>query len=296
MITDIFDEIQASYPQLYDSNGCRNDIPGGWKEIAVFLHEGLAALPSPPKISQIKEKMGALRVYLAAGHANNEQAKTLISEAVNWSTHVCAITGEPGRLMNIGGFMVVASDKAAEQIAKERGVTIQLPVGHAVYPGSFDPITSGHLDVIRSAMQCFGKLTIGIGVNPRKTPFFDQDMRAEMIRRAVMRGVFGGCQFDIVPYEGLTVDFCNRIGANIIARGLRAVADFESELQMAQANDEMNSLVHTVFFPTHASNSFISSSLVREVVAQKKLGLAWKWMPRPAYELMKESLNAEQPD
>jgi len=138
----------------------------------------------------------------------------------------------------------------------------------AVYPGSFDPITFGHLDVIGRAAGVFERLVVGVLVNPRKSPMFDLDERMATIREAVgeqLSGLAG--RIEVTSFDGLTVDFAGTLGAAFIVRGLRAVSDFESEMQMAHTNRKLAPAVDTVFFMTSLEHAYLSSSLVKEIAA-----------------------------
>lgn len=138
----------------------------------------------------------------------------------------------------------------------------------ALYPGSFDPITLGHIDVIGRACGIFDKLIVGVLVNPKKTPLLDLDDRIATIREAVDEGlpdVTG--QIDVASFDGLTVDYARGQGARFIVRGLRAISDFESELQMAHTNRKLYPDVDTVFFMTSLEHAYLSSSLVKEIAS-----------------------------
>ena len=138
----------------------------------------------------------------------------------------------------------------------------------AVYPGSFDPITNGHLDIIARAAAVFDTVIIGVLANPRKTPLLPVDTRIEIIRAALVDDV--GPRLDHVTveaFDGLTVDFCRAHQANAIVRGLRAISDFESEMQLAHNNRVLAPEVDTVFFMTSVENGYVSSSLVKEISA-----------------------------
>ena len=131
----------------------------------------------------------------------------------------------------------------------------------AVYPGSFDPITYGHLDIIRRAAEVFDKVIVGVLKNQTKTPLFDFDERVEMIREAVKELP----NVEVVSLHGLLIEFTKKMNADVIVRGIRAVSDFEYELMMAQTNKQLNPEVETMFFATSAKYSFLSSSTVREL-------------------------------
>ena len=136
----------------------------------------------------------------------------------------------------------------------------------ALYPGSFDPITFGHLDVIGRAATVFDRLTVGVLTNPRKSPMLSLDERIEVIREAVATELGDVAKrVDVAGFDGLTVDFALKIGAGFIVRGLRAVSDFETELQMAHTNRKLAPKVDTIFFMTSLEHSYLSSSLVKEI-------------------------------
>ena len=135
----------------------------------------------------------------------------------------------------------------------------------AVYPGSFDPITNGHLDVIRRAARVFDRVVVAVLGNPRKAPLFDAATRVEVIRQAIAGEPDLAGRIDVATFDGLTVDFCRQAGAAFLVRGLRAIADFESELQLAHNNHQLAPDVDTVFFMTSLEHSYVSSSLVKEI-------------------------------
>ena len=132
----------------------------------------------------------------------------------------------------------------------------------ALFPGSFDPITKGHYDIVERAIPLFDKIVIGIGTNVSKKYMFPIEKRVEFIKEA-----FKGYEtIEVTPYEGLTVDFCDEIDAQFILRGLRNPADFEFEKAIAHANRKMNDKIEMVFLLTSSGKSYISSSIVRDVM------------------------------
>jgi pantetheine-phosphate adenylyltransferase len=138
----------------------------------------------------------------------------------------------------------------------------------AVYPGSFDPMTNGHLDVVARAAAVFDRVVFAVLVNPRKSePIFPTDVRLAVIREAVDEccPVDVAARIDIESFDGLTVEFCRTRGARFVVRGLRAISDFESELQMAHMNRKLDPEVDTVFFMSALEHSYLSSSLVKEI-------------------------------
>ena len=130
----------------------------------------------------------------------------------------------------------------------------------AVCPGSFDPVTHGHLDVIGRAATLFDEVVVGVGVNASKSRLFTPDERLDMLRRACAD--WGNVR--VAGFTGLLTDFCRAEGISAIVKGLRAVSDFDYELQMAQMNASLTD-VQTVFMPTSPEWSFLASSLVKEI-------------------------------
>ncbi len=137
----------------------------------------------------------------------------------------------------------------------------------ALYPGSFDPITFGHLDVIGRAAGLFDRLVVGVLVNPRKSPVLDLEERMAAIRESVAEELGAAAVIEVDSFDGLTVDFARRLGASFIVRGLRAVSDFESELQMAHTNRKLAPEVDTLFLMTALEHAYLSSSLVKEIAS-----------------------------
>ncbi|HEY6571072.1 MAG TPA: pantetheine-phosphate adenylyltransferase [Candidatus Limnocylindrales bacterium] len=135
----------------------------------------------------------------------------------------------------------------------------------AVYPGSFDPITNGHLDVIARAARVFDRVVVAVLGNPRKSPLLAADERVAIIGEAVAADPRLAGRVEVRTFDGLTVEFCHEVGAGFLVRGLRAIADFETELQLAHNNHQLAPDVDTVFFMTSLQHSYISSSLVKEI-------------------------------
>jgi len=131
-----------------------------------------------------------------------------------------------------------------------------------VYPGTFDPVTLGHMDIIRRGAKLVDRLVIGVTTNPSKSPMFTIDERMAMVQREV-EGVAG--EIHVVSFDSLLMDFAEREGAKVIVRGLRAVADFEYEYQMAGMNQQINPRVETVFLMADVSLQPIASRLVKEI-------------------------------
>ena len=138
----------------------------------------------------------------------------------------------------------------------------------AVYPGSFDPITNGHLDIVARAAAVFDMVIIGVLANPRKTPLLPVETRIAVIREALAAQTgLPLARLEIKSFDGLTVDFCHANAATAIVRGLRAVSDFESEMQLAHNNRVLARDLDTVFFMTSVENGYVSSSLVKEIAS-----------------------------
>ena len=137
----------------------------------------------------------------------------------------------------------------------------------AVYPGSFDPITNGHLDIIERAANVFDRVIVGVLANPRKAPLLDVETRIRIIRDALRDAGAPPDRIDVESFDGLTVDLCRARGAGSIVRGLRAISDFETEMQLAHNNRVLAGEIDTVFFMTSVANGYVSSSLVKEISA-----------------------------
>nr|WP_302054100.1 pantetheine-phosphate adenylyltransferase [Sphingomonas tagetis] len=131
-----------------------------------------------------------------------------------------------------------------------------------VYPGTFDPITLGHMDIIRRGAKLVDRLVIGVTTNPSKNPMFTVEERMEMVKREVA-DIAG--EIHVVSFDSLLMDFAEREGASVIVRGLRAVADFEYEYQMAGMNQQLNGRIETVFLMADVSLQPIASRLVKEI-------------------------------
>jgi pantetheine-phosphate adenylyltransferase len=133
--------------------------------------------------------------------------------------------------------------------------------GIAIDPGTFDPVTRGHIDIVRRALKMFDGVIIGVADSPAKRPFFNLDERLEMLQT-----VFDGePNLQVKPFSGLLIDFARVNGASIIVRGLRAISDFEYEVQLAGMNRSLAPEIETVFLTAAQRYAFVSSSLVREI-------------------------------
>ena len=131
----------------------------------------------------------------------------------------------------------------------------------AVFPGSFDPITNGHLDIVDRGLAVFDRVRMAILMNPEKQPLFSVEERVAIIREAYR----GNPRVDVDTFSGLLVDYAERVGAGVIIRGIRAISDFEYELQMALMNRRLNPQIETVFMIPAESYSYVSSRLVKEI-------------------------------
>jgi len=135
----------------------------------------------------------------------------------------------------------------------------------AIYPGSFDPVTNGHLDIIERGCKLFDEIIIGILVNPDKQPFFTVQERQEMLTEVVKSISHGRCAVRVDSFSGLLVNYAVAQEANVIVRGIRAISDYEYELQMALMNRRLEAGIETVFMMPAETYSYVSSRLVKEV-------------------------------
>lgn len=137
----------------------------------------------------------------------------------------------------------------------------------AVYPGSFDPVTFGHIDVVGRAAAVFDRVIVAVLENPRKQPLLATEERVAVLRGSLdeLLDPATAGRLEVAMFDGLTVDFCHARGATFIVRGLRAISDFEAEIQLAHNNRILAPDVDTVFFMTSLEHSYVSSSLVKEI-------------------------------
>lgn len=167
----------------------------------------------------------------------------------------------------------------------------------AVYPGSFDPITNGHLDILERATKVFDRVIIGVLANPRKSALLSVDERIRVIRESIATAVLAqshpgmgdDARIEITAFDGLTVDFCHAHGATAIVRGLRAISDFEIEMQLAHNNRILAPDVDTVFFMTSIDNGYVSSSLVKEIATFG--GDVSAMLPGPAESALRAAID-----
>ncbi len=159
----------------------------------------------------------------------------------------------------------------------------------ALYPGTFDPITNGHLDILKRALQLFDQIVVTVAVNPKKTPLFSMEERIELIQD-VLKHEIGNNRVEVEGFGGLLIDFARKKKACAIIRGLRAVSDFEYELQMALMNRRLADEVITVFLMPHENYSYLNSTIVKEVA--RLGGDVSDFVPPQVKEALLKKLNA----
>lgn len=155
----------------------------------------------------------------------------------------------------------------------------------AIYPGSFDPITKGHLDILQTATQIFDKVIIAVARNSEKQGFLPVETRVQLIKESVKD--LENVEVDF--FEGLTINYARKKGATVLIRGLRAVSDFEYELQLSQANSALASEIKTVFLTTKPKYNFISSSTIKEIFLNN--GDISKFVPEPVFKYLSNLNN-----
>ena len=137
----------------------------------------------------------------------------------------------------------------------------------AIYPGTFDPITYGHIDVIKKALKLFDKIIVAVSHGSNKKYLFTPDERIEITKKALFLDLkLNKKKIDIISFQSLTTDLCKKYKSNIILRGLRAVSDFEYEFQLAGMNRKLNNNIETIFLMSDVENQIISSRFVKEIV------------------------------
>jgi pantetheine-phosphate adenylyltransferase len=155
----------------------------------------------------------------------------------------------------------------------------------AVYAGSFDPVTLGHLDLIERSSALFSKVIIAVGVHPTRHPLFAAEERTSLIRQVV--GHLTNVEVD--SFDGLLIEYCRQKAARCIVRGLRAATDFEYELQIAHANADLCPEIDTIFLPTRTKHGFVSASLVREIASHG--GDVRRYAPEPVCKALVEKFK-----
>jgi pantetheine-phosphate adenylyltransferase len=151
----------------------------------------------------------------------------------------------------------------------------------AVYAGSFDPVTLGHLDLIERSAALFSDLVVAIGVHPTRNPLFTAKERVDLISDVVKHLP----NVEVDSFDGLLIEYCRKRGARCIVRGLRAATDFEYELQIAHANADLCPEIDTIFLPTRTKHGFVSASLVREIASHG--GDVSRYAPEPVIRALK---------
>ena len=140
----------------------------------------------------------------------------------------------------------------------------------AVYPGTFDPITYGHIDVIKKSLKLFERIVIAVSDGANKNYLFNTDERIEIIKKALFKDQkLNKSKIEIISFQSLTTDICKKYKSNIILRGLRAVSDFEYEFQLAGMNRKLNNNIETIFLMSDVENQIISSRFVKEIIKLK---------------------------
>jgi len=140
----------------------------------------------------------------------------------------------------------------------------------AVYPGTFDPITFGHIDVIKKSLKLFERIVIAVSDGANKNYLFNSDERIEIIKKALFKDQkLNKSKIEIISFQSLTTDICKKYKSNIILRGLRAVSDFEYEFQLAGMNRKLNKNIETIFLMSDVENQIISSRFVKEIIKLK---------------------------
>ena len=140
----------------------------------------------------------------------------------------------------------------------------------AIYPGTFDPITFGHIDVIKKSLKLFDKIVVGVSDESNKNYLFNSDERIEIVNKALFKDLkLNRKKIKVVSFDSLTTDLCKRYKSNIILRGLRAASDFEYEFQLAGMNRKLNQNIETIFLMSDVENQIISSRFVKEIVKLK---------------------------
>jgi len=160
-----------------------------------------------------------------------------------------------------------------------------MPRQIAIYPGSFDPITNGHHDIILRGLRLFDRVVVALAINVRKQPLFSLEERIALIRESVKDEP----RVQVDSFDGLLVDYARKRGAKFLIRGLRAVADFEYEFQFAHMNRQLAPDVETIFLPTNEEHFYVSSSVVREVAAMG--GDIRKFVPPVAAKALKQKFK-----
>jgi pantetheine-phosphate adenylyltransferase len=170
-------------------------------------------------------------------------------------------------------------------------VTVRTPATTAVYTGSFDPITLGHLDVIGRAARIFDRLVVGVGVNPDKQPMFSPEERVRLVRASVADLP----NVEVDSYSGLSVAFVRECGAQVLLRGVRSLTDIDAEFTMTLANRKLDPAVETVFLMADAAYSHISSSLLKQITPLADDAALARFVPPPVVAALRRKLGRGTP-
>ena len=160
----------------------------------------------------------------------------------------------------------------------------------AIYPGTFDPITYGHIDVIKKALKLFDKIVVGVSDVSNKNYLFNSDERIDIVNKALFKDLnLDKKKINVISFSSLTTDLCKKYKSNIILRGLRAVSDFEYEFQLAGMNRKLNNNIETIFLMSDVENQIISSRFVKEIV--KLNGDIRKFTTKSTIECVKDKYD-----
>ena len=164
-----------------------------------------------------------------------------------------------------------------------------MPVRRAIYPGTFDPVTNGHLDIIQRAVRLFDELVVAVAANPQKEPLLPLDVREKLVRRSVR----GMRMVSVTTFQGLLVDLARELDAVAVVRGLRAVSDFEMEFQMALANRQLYAGCESVYLMPSAEHTFVSSTIIRNIALHG--GRVRRFVPAFVEESLRAQMGKTRP-
>ena len=160
----------------------------------------------------------------------------------------------------------------------------------AIYPGTFDPITLGHIDIIRKSLKIFDKVIIATTDNSEKEYFFSLKKRLDIIKKSLFKDLrFNSKKINVISFNSLTIELCKKYKASVIIRGLRAVSDFEYEYQLAGMNKKLNKDIETIFLMSDIENQIISSKFVKEIASLN--GNLTRFLTKTAIKVLKEKIR-----
>ena len=160
----------------------------------------------------------------------------------------------------------------------------------AIYPGTFDPITLGHIDIIRKSLKIFDKVIIATTDNSEKEYFFSLEERLDIIKKSLFKDLrFNSKKINVISFNSLTIELCKKYKASVIIRGLRAVSDFEYEYQLAGMNKKLNKDIETIFLMSEIENQIISSKFVKEIASLN--GNLTRFLTKTAIKVLKEKIR-----